>query len=193
MPDPDWTLEYNMAQDPAGNQFTGQFKGSVAVNPVTSGNPANRRLEIDTTGGGGVVYIQDNEPILFDPDVGLTGEVVLSVAGGNAGFEFTFLDRAILLDVQSNNVEIYSTGSEGSTNFAVDMTIERRIRVTLSNVPEAVVYIDGVQRIGPAPVFTTLSKPVKRFLFWGEVFQGTGGLITFRELKNFVGGPVAPG
>ncbi len=191
MPDPSWTAEYNTAQSPESNGFTRQLVNSPIVTEVTSGNPSDRRVEIGSDDGD-AIFLTSSIPSL-DPTVGVTAEALVSCSGaGDAGFELTFLDAAVLLMVYENSVEVSwpSDGTIPSSGVQVptDTNTEALIRYLFKSDSTVEVYRDSELIIGPVSV-SRPSKPFQRVLWWGE----GGGTQTFKAFRYWIGGAMAPG
>jgi hypothetical protein len=192
MPDPAWTDEYDMGNLPAVNGFTEQDVASPVVTLQTTGNPANRRIEIESSNGD-AIFLTSSVPSL-DPTVGVTAEAVLSCTGaGDAGFELTFLNAAVLLMVYENSAEVsWPSGPVVPGNSITVATASNagdvRWRYLFKPDRNIEVYRDEVLIIGPVPV-SDPDKPFQRVLFWGE----GGGTQIFREMMYWIGGAMVPG
>lgn len=192
MADPVWTNQYNTALGPEQNGiFTQANVYSVAstINSITSGNPSNRRLEIvGSDVNSGAVWITSQVPTL-DPNIGVTIETLVQVSGDNdcnAGYELTFLDRAIGVQVHQNRITIQVQDGQGLHTFlTADNSGQTRVRLTYAN-GIASIYRNA-SLVGTISV-PSVTFPSQRVLYWAEG-QGT---VIYRELKYFVGGAVAP-
>jgi len=184
MADPVWTNQYNLAQTPEQNGFTRNLYGNPTINAITSGTPANRRVEL-TTDQGGVAFVTSSVPSLNDA-VGATAEVLIQTNGsGNAGFELTFLNHIVAVRVYQTKIFIDILDGQTHQYNTADNSGQTRIRFTYANGSMSLyrnaVLIDTL----PVPVNV---MPFQRVLWWGE----EGGLQTWRELKYYIGGAVAP-
>jgi hypothetical protein len=193
MPDPTWTEEYNLQSSPEVNGFTRQLDGSPVVNEVTSGNPSQRRVEIDSTNGD-AIFVTSNVPA-FDKTVGATLEADVQCTGtGDIGFEITFLDGVCLAMIWQDRItiefptgqtipgaEYEAAGQDNSTN---------PVKVRLLAKPDGnfECYRDGVLILGPLP-YSDAVRSFQRFLWWGE----GGGTQKMRGIRYYLGGAVAPG
>lgn len=196
MADPVWTNQYNSSLGPEqGGVFTQNltYSDPGTVNSVTSGNPSNRRLEIvGNTPSQGALWITSQVPTLDDL-VGCTVEVLVQVVsteiggiGANAGFEMTFLNRAIGVQVHQDRITVQLQDGFGLHEYTgQDNSVQTLVRVT---------YVNGQMKLYRNTILLdTLTVPVynnafQRVLYWGEG-QGT---VTFRQLKFFTGGVVVP-
>jgi hypothetical protein len=200
MPDPVWTMQYMMNQTPEGNGFTRAYDYPIAaaVNAVTGGSPANRRVEIDARAGNdcGIVFLTSTIPSL-DFTKGATLETIVNVSGdanGDAGMELTFLSYAVLLMIHPNKACVYSPeGDDGTPGFEVAVNTDSnnadlKWRITFDTDHNVRVYRDSALLIGPlaAPIVT---KPFQRVLWWAE----SGVLAVWRAFRFYVGGAVAAG
>ena len=192
MPDPAWTQQYAFNQTPEANGFTRTLYNSPVVTEVTSGNPANRRVEIDSTNGD-AVFTTSAVPSL-DSSVGATAELQVAVTGaadGDAGVELTFLDRAVLIMVFPDKISIEVAQDAGafSQEFATASNgTDTLVRVTFDNTKALRVYRAGVLLAGPIST-TTAVKPFQRVLWWAE----SGAIATFKIFRYWLGGAMAPG
>lgn len=192
MPDPVWTQQYAFNQSPEGNGFTRQLYNSPVVNEVTGGNPANRRVEIDSTNGD-AVFLTSAVPSL-DSTVGATIEMTVAVSGnenGNAGFELTFLDRAVLVMIFPNKIGLTVAQDVGQFDQEIataSNAADTEIRVTFDATKALRVYRNDVLIAGPISTQTAV-KPFQRVLWWCEA----GALATFRVMRYYLGGAVIPG
>jgi hypothetical protein len=192
MPDPAWTQQYQFNQSPEGNGFTRRLYRTPIVTEVTGGNPANRRVEIDSTNGD-AVFITSAVPSL-DSSVGATAEMVVNVTGaadGNAGVELSFLDRAVLLMVYPNKIGISAAQEDGQIEQEVATASnapDTEVRMTLDASKDLRIYRNDALILGPIST-QTKTKPFQRVLWWGE----SGALVTFRALRYYLGGAVIPG
>lgn len=194
MPDPNWTQSYNYANSPENNGFTRVLTNSPVISEISSGPPADRRLEIDSNNGA-AVFLTSQVPTL-DPQIGITAEYRARVSGtGNAGIEATFLNAAVLLMLYADRLElsIPTDRPDNSDRILVSVsglnnTVDTVIRLTFSAARAVTIYRNGTALTGPwtAP---TLNKPSQRLLFWGEA----GGTQVFTLMRWYQGGPVAPG
>jgi hypothetical protein len=193
MADPVWTNQYNTALGPEQNgtftQNLASYSVASSINSITSGSPANRRLEI--TGGNvnaGAVWLTSQVPTL-DPTIGTTIESLVQVSGDdqcNFGYELTFLDRAIGLQVHQNRITVQVLDGQGLHIFnTADNSGQTRVRLTYA-VGIASIYRNAVL-LGTIPVPSSPFQS-QRVLYWQEGL----GSVTIRELKYFVGGAVAP-
>jgi len=193
MPDPAWTAQYNLAQTPEGNGFTRRDYNSPVVTLTTGGQPANRKVVIDSTNGD-TVYTTSNVPSL-DSGVGATAEMMVSVTGaveGDAGIELTFLDRAVLVQIYPNKIVTSIcndlTGNVEQTFPTASNGTDTLIRVTFDATKNLRVYRAGVLLAGPLSTAGCV-KPFQRVLWWGE----SGAIATFKQFKYYIGGAVVPG
>lgn len=188
MPDPVWTAEYDFSSTPEANGFTRVLYNTPTLTLVTSGSPANRRVEVNSDQGS-VVFVTSSIPS-FDDSVGATGEAGLAVSGtGDAGFEMTFLNRAMLIQIFQSSLLVTLAGDTGEQNYEFvtgDNTANTLWRATYQS-GQLRVYRAGVLVAGPLTVPVAI-KPFQRFLWWGE----GGGAQVFRKLVYYVGGAVAP-
>ncbi len=200
MPDPVWTEVYNMGNTPEQNGFTRTLQGSPTITENSGGNPANRNVEINSDNGD-AVFLTSVVPSLSMPP-GATLEAEGSVSGsGDGGFELTFLDCAILVNVFENFVNYsmpsgFSEPNRGGVtvpgieaDVATDSNNTRIVwRVTIDGSRNWNIYRDEILVAGPIPAHF-LIKPFQRILWWGE----GGGIQTFYTMKYYIGGAVAPG
>ncbi len=191
MADPVWTNQYNTSLDPDQNgtftQQVGQYNPASTLNIIKTGQQANRRLEITgSSTSSGAVWITSQVPTL-DPNVGVTIESLVQVSGDdqcNFGYELTFLDRAIGLQVHQNRITVQVQDGQGLHIFnTADNSGQTRVRLTYG-AGNANVYRNAVL-LGTIAVPST-PFPSQRVLYWQEG-QGT---VIIRELKYFVGGAV---
>lgn len=190
MPDPVWTFQYNFGQTPENNGFTRDNYGAT-VNTVTGGQTANRRVEITGTSPSvGCAFLTSTIPSL-DPNIGVTVEGIMQVTGGQAGLEMTFLNYAVTLDLLPASLQLRAVGDAGTELVEVatpSNSGQTTIRITFSPDRSVRVYRNGTL-LGTIPTAPTLTMPFQRVLWWGEG-QGTQ---TFRALRTYLGGAVAPG
>lgn len=196
MPDPVWTEEYNMGNSPEANGFTRTLQNSPIITENSIGNPANRNVEINSDNGN-AIFLTSVVPSLIIPP-GATLEAEGSVSGsGDGGFELTFLDCAILVNVFENLVN-YSMPSgvdnqgnpvsfieEDVSTASNNTRIIWRVTIDMNRIWN--IYRAGVLVAGPISAHF-LTKPFQRILWWGE----GGGLQTFYSMKYYIGGAVAP-
>lgn len=194
MPDPAWTQNYATNQSPESNGFTRNINRSPVITEITTGNPANRRVEIDSDNGD-VVFLTSSVPSL-DPLVGVTIEADIQTAGpGDAGFELTFLNAAVLVNVYSGSVDISiprgddGTGASETTFITADNGDTEHIwRYTFDASRNVRLYRDEILVGGPI-LASTVTKPFQRVLWWGE----GGGTQIYWGFRYFIGGAVVPG
>lgn len=188
MPDPSWTMQYNWAQAPEGNGFTRRLVRSPVITEVISGNPAARRVEINSDNGN-AIFLTSQVPAL-DAAVGVTAEAQVRVSGaGDAGFELTFLNAAILVNVYENLVNIYDSAQGQETEVAVGLSnaVDTLIRMTFAPDRTCRFYRNGVEI--HSLIAGVTAKPFQRVLWWGE----DGGTQVFNIFRYYSGGPVPPG
>lgn len=190
MADPVWTAQYNYSQTPETNGFSRTLYKTPVVTVVTSGPVANRRVEINSASGD-VVFITSNVPSL-DPSIGATAEAVVSVTGpGDAGFELTFLTRALMLQVYATGVGLTVCDDIGGEKHyrvkTAPNNVDTKFRMTLDGSNNVHVYREGSGVIGPVSA-EQCEKPFQRVLWWGE----SSGTQTFKAMKYYIGGAVAP-
>lgn len=193
MPDPNWSFEYNFSNGSLNNGFTRTDYGTPVVDEITSGNPSNRRIEINSDNGDAVYRTTDIPS--FDTSNGATGEFDVSCFGtGICGFEITFLDQVILAQVYQSKISIYSPNGDNATGeFEIevdtpDNTVVTKFRIVVTNSGQVSFYREGVLVAGPQQL-PTVTKPFQRFLFWGE----GGGTQTLNGVRFYIGGGVIPG
>ena len=192
MPDPAWTAQYNFAQTPEGNGFTRQLHNDPIVTLIQGGNPANRRVDVDSTNGD-AVFLTSQVPSL-DSTIGATIEMTVAVSGaadGNAGFELTFLDRAVLVMVFPNKIGLTVAQDAGQFDQEIPTASnsgDTEIRVTFDATKALRVYRNDVLIAGPISTQTAV-KPFQRVLWWCEA----GAIATFRVMRYYLGGAVVPG
>lgn len=196
MPDPVWTLQYLYNQSPEQNGFTRQlcYQTPAPVTEVSSGPPANRRVEIDATDPtSGIVFMTSQIPAL-DSGVGVTAEMMLNVSGaadGDAGVELTFLDYAILLNICPNKIDLSAPAEGGGGLRQIIATSPNNVdtlwRLLFYPNHNVSVYRAGVLVAGPflAPV---QPKRFQRVLWWGEA----GALSVWKAMRYYIGGAVEP-
>ena len=186
MADPVWTNQYALNQTPEQNGFTRVLYSSPVVNAVTTGTPANRRVEI-TSSTGDAVFVLSNVPSL-DISNGATIETTLSCSGsGDAGFELTFQTTHFGIQVYQNSVTVVV--ADGLPEHTIDTSSNSSdtiIRATVSSDNTLRVYRAGV--LVDTRSMPLDNHPLPRVLWWGEA----GGTQIFRALKYYVGGAVAP-
>jgi hypothetical protein len=186
MPDPTWTAEYNTGNSPEENGFTRVLSGSPGVNEVTSGNPANRRVEIDSLDGEAVFIT--NVPS-FNASQGATLEAdfnFISANGGNIGAEITFADNAFGATIFENNVEFTLNGIGVETVPVVALgrhTWRMTFLGSMAILYRDEVLVDTVQATQP------LSPRIQRALWW----VGEGAIGAMHGLRYYTEGAVAPG
>ncbi len=195
MPDPVWTSTYNYSQTPEANGFTRTLYDNPVVNTVTGGAAAQRRVEVNSNNGS-AVFLTSNVPSLAEAN-GCTAEMVVANSGpGDAGFEVTFLNHVFGVRVYTDKVMIDSVTNDPSvTEVAVAASVgDRTLRVTLTpDTPDPTtnrtlrVYLNGA--LIHTSVLNRRDSAFQRFLWWGE----EGGTQIFRQMKLYIGGPVAPG
>lgn len=199
MPDPTWTDDYNFGNTPESNGFTRTLTGSPVVTEVTSGNPANRRVEINSDNGD-AVFLTASVPSLDDL-VGATGEFEAQcTGGGDVGFEITMLGTVILVNVFETFVELYCPAGDDpvaqptiSLEYSgQDNTVTTKWRVTIGPEPdqECHLYRDEVELTPVGGInLNDVTKSFQRVLWWGE----GGGTQVLRGMRYYQGGPVVPG
>lgn len=191
MPDPVWDWTYSTANTPEVNGFT-LTADSVAgaVTAVTSGNPANRRVDIDGSIGN-AIYLRTNVPAL-DSQFGGTFEIEAEFSGGVAGqsvlgVEATFQDAGIVLDILPDEIALsFPGGPLVITGMANGPRALYRLAFTNSRAVS--VYKNGAQ-VGTTEVVGTVVKPARRVLWWGE----GPGIKRIWAMRYYLGGGVAPG
>lgn len=192
MPDPVWTQQYDMSQTPEANGFTRILQGAPVVTLTTGGNPANRRVEINSNAGD-VSFVTSSVPALDDA-VGVTAEMVArSGTPGNAGFECLFLSRALGVRMYASSIIVDLPGSVPGSgvqvtiptadNAAADVTLRFTYSAGTFRLYRNVVQIGGDLA---APAFV---QAFQRVSWWGE----EGGTQLVRALRYYIGGPVIPG
>jgi len=186
MPDPNWTSQYNFSTTPENNGFTRVLHGSPDINLVMTGQTANRRIEIDSTSGS-AVFLLSNVPSL-NITQGATVESLVSVNGaGDAGYELTFQGTFFGVQVYQNKITIVVNDGNGPQEFVTDSNAtDTIVRATVSPSSILNVYRNGV--LIATKAMPASSSQLPRVLFWGE----DGGIQTFKSLKFYIGGPVAP-
>jgi len=197
MPDPAWTFEYNMSQSPAQNNFTERLIRSPVVTYQTSGNPANRRIEVDSTNGD-AIWLSSTVPSL-DLSLGTTMEWLASVNGpvfGDIGVELRFGDRAASVVAYPDAIDWIINGQGPQPPDVSPIPTPNnggdvlwRLLLNPSPNPTMEVYRAGVQVIAPLSVPLSSTHPFEQILFFCE--GGATGI--FRELKIFLAGAVVPG
>jgi hypothetical protein len=192
MPDPSWSFQYNYAQTPEGNGFARELYGNPAITLVTGGSAANRRVTVDS-GGGDAVFLTSQVPSLSQT-TGATAEMVVAVSGaanGNAGVEMTFLGRAVMLQVHPSKVSVtIAADAEGEQHHEIPTASnagDTTIRFVYWPDTTCSVYRNGVL-LGTFPTYAS-ARPFQRFLWWCEA----GATATFRAMRLWVGGAMAPG
>ncbi len=192
MPDPNWTSEYQFNQPPESNGFTRTIYNTPVVTEVTGGNPSDRRVEINSDTGD-CVFITSDVPSL-DANTGVTLEASVSCTGsGDAGFELTFLDYAVLIMVWEDRVSIsMPRGDNGEPSVEQDIPTAANsspvlMRFTFDNQRLVRIYRD----LSEIHSFTAhpVTKPFQRVLWWGE----GGGVQLFNVLRFWTGGAMPPG
>jgi len=191
MPDPVWTAAYNYGQTPEQNGFTRQLYGTPSILQQTSGSPANRRVEINSDNGD-AIFLSSGVPALSSV-LGATAEAVVRVSGaGQAGFELTFLDRAVLVQIFQSRIEL--TLCQNAPPHQVDVPIPTAantsnitVRLTYDGT-NIKVWRNGVLIDGPRPLLQC-TKPFQRVLWWGEA----GGVQVFQSMRYYIAGAVEPG
>lgn len=193
MPDPSWTAQYLFNQTPEGNGFTRTLYGTPVVTEVTSGPPADRRLEIQSDNGN-AVFLTSDVPSL-DSSIGATGEIEVAVSGsGDGGFELTLLDTVIAVNIFQTFVEVYSPNPGGTPTYETysgqDNSPNTKWRVTIDPLKKARLYRNDLEitPIGGLQAHTA-PKPFQRVLFWGE----GGGLAVYKGMRYYQGGAVEAG
>lgn len=188
MPDPNWTVAYNFGNTPEANGFTRFIHPpEPLVTLVTSGSPANRRIEVDTSAGGDISFLTSNVPNLNEA-IGMTAEATVHVSGpGDVGFEATFLNFPVAINIFVDRVFLERLGEPAIEVLTPSNAADIIWRVTYDGT-NIRVYRAGALVIGPvAPVL--YSKPSQQFQFWVE----SGAVAIYRALKYYLGGAVVPG
>jgi len=133
--DPNWTYVYDLAKTPTANNFTQTFSVNPAlVTIVNTGNPANRRVEINSSSGD-AIFITSIIPSL-DSVTGATAEFNLAISGpGDGGFELTFLNRAFGINVFQDKVLLDVCGDAQASGVFIEVatpsnTVDTLWRVT---------------------------------------------------------------
>ena len=188
MADPIWTYQYNFTNLPEAQGFTRRTHvGTPGITFVTTGNPAQRRIEIDSTNGD-AVFLTSTVPSL-DSTLGATAELTLNVSGnpdGDAGFELTFLDHAFGINIFPSHILIDVPGLDVIDVLTASNAVDIIWRITyVANT--LALYRAGVLVAGPI-IVPAHNRPFQRFLFWCE----GGAICVIRGVKFFVGGAVAP-
>lgn len=189
MPDPNWSVQYTTNQTPEQQGFTRKFNSGIepSIVLVTGGNPSLRRIEVNTDNGGDVAFLTTNVPA-FNSTVGFTAEMLVSVVGpGDAGFEATFLDMFVGLNIFQNKA-VLERLSLGSIEVATPPNnVEVLWRATFDGSMIRI-YRAGALVIGPVtPAFS--NPPFQQFQFWAE----GGGTVVFKTMKYYIAGAVEPG
>ena len=190
MADPVWTAQYNYSTTPELNGFTRILYKTPVVTEVRTGPTANRRVQINSASGD-AVFLTSTVPAL-DPVLGATAEAVVNVTGpGNAGFELTFLTKALLLQVYSSGIGLTVCDDVAGEQFYLRQTpfnnIDTKVRLTLDGSNNVNVYREGSGVVGPVPG-GQCTKSFQRVLWWAE----GSGTQTFKGMKYYIGGAVAP-
>jgi hypothetical protein len=187
MADPVWTQQYALNQTPEQNGFTRTLYGSPTVNTVTGGTPSSRKVEILSTASDSCVFSTSNVPAI-NSSVGITAEIIASCTGaGDAGFECTFLDRYVGVQLYSNKITIVISNGQAESVFPTAAnTADTTVRFTYSPDGTGRVYRNAV--LISAFAIPAETKPFQRVLWWGE----GGGTQVFKALRYYLGGPVAP-
>lgn len=188
--DPNWSAAYNFANSPEQNGFTRVLYGTPTVNTVTSGQAANRRIELGTTGGD-CIFLLSSVPSLSLAQ-GATAEAVVSCSGaGDAGFELTFQGNNAAVQIYTNKITVTVNDgfgehvcADGLSN-ATDTTV--RITITQDTQFGTVRVYRNTALVATVPMSPS-DQPQPRVLFWGE----SGGTQIFRQMKYYLGGAVAP-
>jgi hypothetical protein len=194
MPDPNWTAEYNTGNTPEQNGFSRTLYNSPVVTATTSGPPAGRNVEINSDNGD-AVFITSQVPSL-DPTLGASAEMDVEVVGaGDAGFEMTFLNSAVLVNIFQNSVNVsIPTGDDGTGASETDVATAdngdapHTWRYLFDSSRNVSLYRDEVLVVGPIAA-STITKPFQRVLWWGE----GGGTQTYWGFRYYTGGAVIPG
>jgi hypothetical protein len=191
MADPNWSAQYNFGQTPEQNGFTRVLYGEPTVSLVTSGNTANRRIDINSDTGD-VIFLLSTVPNLNNKTQGATVEVVAAVTGaGNAGFELTFQTNHFGIQIYSDKITVTINDRQEPHEFAIGQSNETNTTVRATVTPDGA---DGTLRIYRNAVLVDTralvpsDQPLPRVLFWAEA----GGSQTIRAMKFYIGGPVAP-
>lgn len=191
MPNPNWTAEYAFNALPEANGFTREVVGAPVQTIVTSGSPANRRVELQSDQGSVIFH---GAGIPLNEVVGATMECIVNVTGvGDAGFELTFLERHIGIQIYASRVTVtLPDGQEPHEILTPSNGSNTTFRATLIRI--AGVATLNLHRAGaPVPIGTFIvpaySHASPRVLFWGE----EGGTQIFRALRYWLGGAMAPG
>lgn len=187
MPTPNWSFSYAMAQTPEQNGFTRFIhEPTPSVVLTQSGTPSNRRITVDTSGGGDISFLTSNIPSL-NSAIGMTAEALCNVSGpGDLGFEGTFLDLDVQLLIYATKVQLITGGGPVAEVATASNSVDTLWRLTYGN--NAInVYRAGALVIGPqVPILYT--SPFQRFQFFVE--GGSVGI--FKSMNYFLGGPVVP-
>lgn len=196
MPDPVWTSQYSTSNTPENNGYTRRTKNSPTINEVRTGTVSNRRVEINSTNGE-AVFETTNAPAL-NSATGATLEVMLNVSGtdaeSHAGCELTFSNRAVIFQVHPNACRVTIAGDNGTgqeydiATAANNSDILWRATYSGTATNQFRLYRAGTLVAGPYNLSTT-TKPSARILWWVEA----GATATFKAIKTYVGGAVAPG
>ena len=188
MPDPNWTSQYDFSKTPEANGFTRSIHGAPVLMLATSGAPANRRVEINSDAGD-IVFLTSQVPSLSE-SLGATAEAVVSVTGGDAGFQLTFLTCAILVQVHPDKLYVGMPGDPPGGYVNIDIPIVNSgnvtVRATFSPGRLLRLYRNGVLVGGPYTV-PNRSQAYQEVQWWGE-----GGFQVWRFMAYYLGGAVAP-
>ena len=187
MADPVWSAQYNFGSTPEQNGFTRfLYHPNPVITPVTSGPGANRRLEVDTSAGGGVSFLTTSVPA-FNAALGMTAEITVNVTGpGDAGFEVTFLEFPIGLNIYTDRATLERIGTTPLEAATASNSADIAWRITFDTT-NLRVYRAGALVFGPlAPVM--YPKPSQQFQFWVE----GGSAAIYRGMKYYIAGAVAP-
>lgn len=193
MPTPSWSFTYNMAQTPEANGFTRLIHSpDPIITLVTSGTPANRRIEVNTDGGGDLICLINNVPS-FSVANGMTAEALINVAGaGDVGFEARFIGLAISVSIFSGKVRLEIPFSQTTPTYVEAATAANNADIlwrTTFDGSNARIYRAGVLVLGPVSMIVKVGEmPQANFMFW---FEG-GGTGIIKSMNFFIGGPVVP-
>jgi hypothetical protein len=180
-----WTAQYDTNKSPEANGFGRKVYSTPVVTEVTSGNPSQQRVEINSNNGS-VVFLTSSVPSLNDV-TGITIELVCrSGTPGNVGLQCTFLQRAVGLRIYADRIFVDAPGPVAEILTADNSQAD--ISVWLSYADGFLnLYRNGLLIAGPLAV-PAGSKPFQEVLWWGE----EGGTQTVRALRYSIGGSFAP-
>lgn len=171
-----------------GFQLIDPDNRSSDTHPSVNYNAATGVTRLVTTPGTtgdtpSLIFSKTIPPATFRRDKNITIDVTVSVSGeGYAGFELTFADGAVLVDIFENSVEISCPGGLNAFLFSAatppnSLPIPWQLSYDLSGAV-ASVFRDSSLITDPFTVPFEPAKKIPRILFWAE----QGGEVAFHNI-----------